>query len=567
MSRNLGWIGGVFLLFCVSVPAQLVTQDITLDKGWNAVYLYVQPTNSSCDAVCTGWPVDFVSLYNQERAAVQYVSDPDETVDTAEDFFTWRPGHPSGGNSLSSLIGGHSYLIYATTSFSTSLSGNAVVPRIQWLPKGESERVNLVGFCVQPADAFFGDYLSGAGFENLSIYTVGGTNSSATLTQLGGFTGSTSSEEITRGQAYFISCDKVSSYCGPLRVSPAGSGGLFFASTDSYATASLKNESGDELDVTVEIMDTTAQSVVDLLKVYDVSDGWVSYAGAMDRTLAADESWNLRLAIDRTQMSSNSTYGAVVRCSDSCGGEVSLSLQADYGEPSTTNALWPSGLWVGTALFNKVSQITTNNVIVDGLAAAGVMEYRLIVHVDANNESRLLQRAIIATVTNTNGTDVTRIYTDEDDLPSDAQIITRISSVAFGIENDIARDDSVSGEFGQLEGFSYVVAHDDRSNPFYHSRHPRHDGLKNDFKTPLRSGDDLDNYNSSIKPETFSISNRVTLVFAQSADTEGSALWAPEETVSGAIVHEIDNLRKEGTLKAEGAFAIRRVCKVSELEE
>lgn len=566
MKKCSGWIFGSLWLLSVSVSAQTVTQELSLDQGWNAVYLFVQPTNSSCDAVCSEWPVAFVSLYNQERAAVQYVSDPDETVDTASDFFTWRPDSPAGGNSLSSLIGGHSYLIYATNSFSISLSGNAVVPRIQWLPEGDSERVNLVGFCVSD-DAVFGDYLAGAGFDNLSIYTVGGTNRMPTLTQLGGFTGSVSTEKITPGKACFISCNKVSTFCGPLRVSPAGSGGLFFSATESYATATLENESGGDLDVTVEIIDSVGQSAADLLKVYDSSDGWVSYIGAMDRTLATNECWNLRLAIDRTRMSSNTDYGAVVRCTDSCGGEVLLSLEAEYAEPSTTNSIWPGGLWVGTALFDRVSQVTSNDVVVDGLEAAGVMEYRLIVHVDSNNESRLLQRAIIATLTDTTGTDITRIYVDEDDIPSDAEIVTRISSVAFGIGNDIERDDSASDEFGQSERFSYAVAYNDRSNPFYHSRNPRHDGLESDFETPLPSGDDLDNYNSSIKPETFSISNRVTLVFDQAADTEGSALWDPEETVSGSIVHEIDNLRKEGTLRAEGAFAIRRICKVSVLEE
>src|SRR5437762_5568389 len=37
--------------------AQWVTQTITLNPGWNAVYLEVQPANSDCDAVFAGMPV------------------------------------------------------------------------------------------------------------------------------------------------------------------------------------------------------------------------------------------------------------------------------------------------------------------------------------------------------------------------------------------------------------------------------------------------------------------------------------------------------------------------------
>ena len=59
-------LGEVFLLFfsVFSLQADMIrTQSITLHKGWNAVYLQVDPTNSKPAACFQGTPVSIAASY------------------------------------------------------------------------------------------------------------------------------------------------------------------------------------------------------------------------------------------------------------------------------------------------------------------------------------------------------------------------------------------------------------------------------------------------------------------------------------------------------------------------
>ena len=90
---------------------------------------------------------------------------------------------------------------------------------------------------------------------------------------------------------------------------------------------------------------------------------------------------------------------------------------------------------------------------------------------------------------------------DEKDVPANVKSV-RISSVAFGLNNDIAWDGAY-GDFGDGLRFTYTIAANDSVNPFRHPDHPDHDGLASDFTTPLPSGDSPTNYIGEIKPEPF----------------------------------------------------------------
>jgi hypothetical protein len=564
--------GVLWVILVVTAYGQYAQQTITLSKGWNAVYIQVQPEDSRCDVVFADWPVTSVSLYNMAHNVARFTENPDEPLNRGDEFLTWGPGLPSGANSLNNVIAGHAYLLFSTAAVTRTLTGRPAVPRIAWVPS--TNACNLVGF-RQSATATFGSYLAGAGFDlaKLTVYSVSGTNSlEPTKLQIGGFTG-LSTAPITPGKAYYIACDKVSSYSGPVNVSPAGSDGIYFPSNSVYQTLRLKNEYGTPLHVTLHMTNSVAAPSTDVpvlpvLHVFDYLEGWLSLT-AQSRTLQAGEEWTLPLALDRTDMVPGVSYGGLLVCTDEAGGRVEVPLEAAYGQPDPTHALWPSGLWVGKARLDKVSQVLADGTIVADAKAGGALEFRLILHVDTEQRCRLLQRVIIAGAEETNGTWKASLFVDEAKVPLGMKS-ARISSVAFGMKNtDITWDEVYHGEqsgFGKNLRFTYTLAADDPVNPFRHPYHPDHDGLDAKFKTKLPTGDAPSNYIGAIKPELFSITNTVTLAWTNApAVGGGSVLWNPSERVTGKIDFQVGGLRREGAILMKGEFELRRISQVGTL--
>ena len=568
------WLAGIAGLACLgasTAQGQWTTQTVQLSNGWNAVYLGVEPADARCDAVFSNWPVAHVSLYSMESALAGFLTSPDEPLDMAAEYLTWSPGHPAGANALNSLNAGHAYLIYATQACVRALTGRPAVPRLEWVPGVRGTNAyNLMGFCHSPTSTF-GTFLSGAGFDpaKLSVYRVGGTNrASPSFYALGGFSGSVGTVPMEPGKAYFVACDKRSSFSGPVRIFPAGTDGIRFAADETRELLRLVNEHGAPLTVSLAVSNSAAAPGGELpgkptLLHFDYLRGWLSLTSGVQRTLQAGEEWTLPLAVDRTGMASNQLYGGLVICSDSAGGRVEIPLEAEYAAAEATRALWPAGLWVGKASLDKVTQVQGDGTVVPGVQAGGTMEFRLILHVDQSNRCRLLQRVIVAGTTNADGSWTPALYASETNVPAGAQR-TRISSVVFGEKNDMVWDESYGG-FGNRLRFRYAIATNDPVNPFRHPYHPDHDGLRTDFETVLPSGDNPQNYVGVTKPELFSISNTVSLTWSTNGGSGGSALWNAEETAEGTVDFQVEGLRREGPLLMQGNFELRRISQIGNL--
>ena len=568
------WAAGIAGLACLAAgtaQGQWSTQTVQLSNGWNGVYLRVEPEDARCDAVFSNWPVAHVSLYSMESALASFLASPDEPLDMAADYLTWRPGLPAGANALNAVAAGHAYLMYATQACTRALTGRPAVPRLEWVPGIRGTNVyNLMGFCHSPTSTF-GTYLSGAGFDSakLSVYRVGGTNPAGpAFYALGGFSGSVATAPLESGRAYFIACGKRSSFAGPLRVFPAGTGGIRFTADGSREFLRLVNEHGAPLTVTLTLTNSAAAPGGELpLKpptlYFDYLRGWVSLTSGVQKTLQAGEEWALPLAVDQTGLAADQTYGGLLICADSAGGRVEIPLAAEYGAPSATRALWPAGLWVGKARLDRVSQVQGDGTVVPGVQAGGTMEFRLILHVDQSNRCRLLQRAIVAGTTNADGSWSATLYRKETNVPAGGAR-ARISSVVFGEKNDVVWDESYGG-FGNRLRFRWVIATNDPVNPFRHPYHPAHDGLQADFATALPSGDNPQNYVGATKPELFSVSNTISLAWSTNGAVGGSALWNAEETAQGTVDFQVEGLRREGALLMQGDFDLRRISQIGSL--
>lgn len=556
-----GWAG--------PARGQWSTQTISFSNGWNAIYLQVEPANPSCDAVFADWPVAHVSYYNMGNAVERFVLHPDEPPTMSSDFLTWVPGLPPGANALNSVLAGHAYLVFATQAFQRTLTGRPAVPRMEWVPG--TNTYNLMGF-RQATGATFGTYLAGAGFgmAKVSAYRVGETNGAApSYYTMGGFAGTLGTTAMEPGKAYFISCDKRSSFVGPVKAYPAGTDGIVFRANHSRQTLRLVNENGAPLAVTLAPTNSAAAPsgsvpVFPALLYFDNMSGWHSFTSSVQKTLQTGEEWALSLAVDRSGMVQGQSYGGLLVCSDSAGGRLEIAVEAEYSLPDPTRALWPAGLWVGKASLDRVSQVVGAGTVVNGGRASEPMDIRLILHVDENGDCRLLQRVLAAGTEDAQGNWRPSLYVDEKDVPAEGKSV-RISSVAFGTKNDMAWDEAY-GRFGNRLRFTYAIQADDPVNPFRHPYHPDHDGLAWDFATVLPAGDDPDLYIGETKPELFSISNTISLVWgATNATGSGSALWNPSERVSGNVEFLVEGIRREGAILMQGRFDLRRVSQVGNL--
>lgn len=554
-------------LLVFTAAAQYTTQTVNLDAGWNGVYLQLTPTEPACETVFANTPVSHVSLYNSNWSSIQYTESPDEPLDRNPEYLTWNQEATAGAHSLTSLIGDEAYLFYATNNCTMTLTGRPVVPRQAWKPMvsaGSTNTANLIGFAVS-SNVTFGTWLEGANFQSINVYEIGGTDESyPTLTPLGAWSG-VHSELITPGQAYFIEVDQTSNYCGPVKGFPGGSTGLSFTRSTPWQSISLLNNSGEELDATIQLQPSVANpstgTTPRLPELYYLDQSWQPLTNSVTKTLLPDETWQVNLRANPDNMTEEGETGGLLVCSDSAGGSFIFPLEEQYSSTTDTSSPWPSGLWVGTASLDMVSAVDTNDVLVAPCPAGATLEYRLILHVDTNQTCRLLQRVVVAS-----SEDSYALYDDISKVPADETALIRISSVALSLTNAVG---SATG-FGDTLEFNYTLDANDSANPFLHHGHPDHDGLGTDFTTPLPSGDDPFNYIGEIKPESFSISNKVELIWSSDQTAGGTPLWSPSESSSGTINHYIYGLRfvagtNSGCIATSGHFSLKRICPVGTL--
>lgn len=227
-----------------------------------------------------------------------------------------------------------------------------------------------------------------------------------------------------------------------------------------------------------------------------------------------------------------------------------------------------TGLWVGMASVNQVNQPA----VAPGtlLPAGGAFSYRLILHVDTNSTTRLLQRVVtvgiptgnlatnlVTGVVSTNGSTV--LLSDESLVPAQLQTypnaaVRRISSVNFLL----MAPQVMNGQFGSTGQLSCTlqVPYDDPVNPFVTAYSPLHDNLQvqNGVTTKLPEG-----------VQSFSVTRNLTLVFsAQDASNPTNPNWGITQ-IGGTLQEEVDGLYRPlvsgvaQSIQVSGTFRLQQV--------
>ncbi|MDD4623357.1 MAG: hypothetical protein PHG71_08995, partial [Kiritimatiellae bacterium] len=371
-----------------------------------------------------------------------------------------------------------------------------------------------------------------------------------------------------KGMVLAMTADQADDWSGAFCVSPQH--GVAFGSEAALQPLAIRNDAATARRARLSYLFGEAANALDIPPRCDVlyrdvsgttaDTGWLPLPEQLEKSLQPGEIWKLTLALNREQfvsITAGTRYGGLLRVEDADGGSyfrttIPLSAVADGGAAGAR--AWPAGLWVADAQLDKVTQVVNDSKLVQAIPAGGNMKLRLPLHVDRDGRMTLLQRVVAAGAAAEDGTVAFALYAGNAPIPAGANQSLRISAVCLPVDQPAIAGE---GTFGADALFGFAVGAGSAANPLRHALHPNHDGLRADFQTPAPPGDDFENYVSKVKPELFSVSNAVSFVW----DTlpAGAAAWNPEETLHGTLTWDFAGLRREGTLRAQGRFTMRRV--------
>ncbi len=591
-----------------SSPGQWATQSITLNPGWNAVYLEVQPEASDSDAVFASLPVETVWKWNRRFSTVQFLQDPTQLVPGSPDWLMYVPAaDPARATrNLFSIRGGQTYLVKLKSGsgpVTWTILGQPVIRPVDWL----ADSFNLVGFPLADGDTptFQAFFAGSPALANQPAYRL---SSSGQWERVSNPT----SMMLRRGEAYWVFCHGASTYNGPLQLTLEQRDGVSFDRNLIEQTVRIRNATTSPQDVTVAELpsaDPATNSFPalagDVPLSYYRSDatnrlfGWLPLTNQLrSLRLPPGGEWVLRLSVDRTRMADAGANGPGALYQSLL--QVSSDLGVRYILPVTSKGLQPdplppvgsssaglqaapteagpdprAGLWVGSAVINEVSQPANVSSADTPLPVASPLLFRLLVHVDDGSQARLLQQVTAMFKPGTlkpDPEDPSRkvvdqpgrsvLITDDALIPNfsgatlrDGQPVgRRISSAAFGFAQPIPL--AATGPFGEGRFTCQVdLGYDDPVNPFKHAYHPDHDNLDEHFQDKLPAG-----------TESFSVSRQVELEFTeQDPDNLTLAGWGDNQ-LGGNYRETIAGLHNKD-IKVSGTFRLTRISTVGVLND
>ena len=557
----------LLILLPVAAFASHIFETMTLAKGWNAIYLESTPTNAVCEDFFAGAPVARVASYYSEAysSTRQLADDGTEITQKPISYHVWIPGDETA-STMSALVGGNVYLIYATEAWQTPepFLGVPSAPRQTWrATSGDVGFMNLAGVSADTNDyvtakTYFGEGPFGA--TSGVAYQIGGTNTAAPTFMpmtLGART------KLQGGKAYALTATKDGDWPGVIGFSGASS--VVFGS-DDFASVTLKNfgTTNHTFRVTIVASADVTESVPPLMrKVKDEhgDESWTNVTAGVswEVELAAEALAVQKFAVKRADMTPGVAYSAVMQIEDLGGTQMRVRIPVTVEEKTADEAAFPTGLWAGFIQMETVSSLTNTT----PTAAAGTLKMNILVHVPANGTPQLLQRVAA-------GVDVEgkmRLFKELSSAKSVCENPRRLSSVMMSVANPIV-DASAHTTFGDQLQFAWTVDANARDNPFRHAWHPDHDGKTADYSGDVVSGDDLGNYVNPVKPELWSVTNTLYLswhkrnIATEDIDFEHN----PNETTAGFATWTVGGLLSSGPIYSMGIFYLKRIAEVGEIE-
>lgn len=535
---------------------QWTTQTLTLQPGWNAVYLEVDPLPRECSTIFNG--IDIESVW---ATTAQFELDNPDL-----DWWTYYPIGSSQTSTLFTLQGGKTYSInyLGTTPIDIALSGKPILNELTW----QADTYREAGFHIDATNApTFADFLANE--------TAFGSNDIERMNTNGDWVAiaDPNTETINKGEAYRLKTDEPSTYVSPFTIELEQNNSLDFGQILLEQLVRIKNHSNNLKQISIAALASEDNIFAPYnlagevaLNYWDTdNEEWVDLSTGLSLDVSANEEVLLRIAIDRLQMpfSSHGLYQSLLEFKDNEGTAL-LVPASGFGLLNRT------GLWVGTAIINEVNDV--NIVSTNPQATASEFVIKLIVHVDDTGQARLLDQVIQMWHDGTYKADPADpshqivdvpgqyiLITDDDLLPlysgaairDGKEIGRRISSAFFSLDEP----QLLTGIFdGTLEE-TLMLDYNDPLNPFKHTYHPDHNNMDERNENVLPEGVESYNVQRNIQL-AFSINDPDNLSFAGFGDNQAG----------GTYIEAIKGLHKD-ELYVRGTFRLQRVSTIGKLNE
>ena len=558
-------------LFVFASPQ--IEETLTLAKGWNAVYIESTPDESACEDFFRDTPVVAAAAYRSDADAstAQYDASGNEIVQAPVQYLQWSRGQKT--SALQSIVGGGAYLIYATNATTIAFKGVPVAPKMTWRKVSASETnefFNLVGVSSYSESVSIQDYFGEGPFGwskvERAIFSIGGTDERQPDLQDAEHGSFGRLTPIYSGKAYALTATTYDTWPGVIGVQR---GSVAFGADANYASITVRNcgttnhtfrftvapsAAGEEMPpISRALPRVDAFSAQQFTNVTESAEWTVS----LDPNKETDQEFS----IDRSKLEAGKEYGAILVIDDLGPSKMRVRVPISVAAASESSEVkFPVGLWSGYIELEAVSRHDDTNRI--PVKAGGTMKMNVMMHVAADGSVRLLQR--VAAGVDTNG--VTRLWRELESVPAEVQKARRFSTVMMSVDNPVV--EKTSGTFGDSLAFDWTVGEKASDNPFRHAWHPDHDGKTADYKGETPSGDNLANYANLVKPELWSITNRMEFSWHENNDPNKASIfeWTASEKTAGFVTWTVSGLTAKQPIVSLGVLVLQRAIKAAEVE-
>ncbi len=565
------------LLGLAARPAEAyhMRQSLTIKPGWNAVHFDVAPTQSA-DELFADWPTDSVGVYDPASFLVTKQFNAGWTDDgTARTFMhMWNRTHPDA-SVVVAVPAGSVCVFFATNSspVTKEITGVPRAQRITWHKSADSAE-NYMGFSLQPGKSVkAAAYLDG--FEDnpgATVYYLSGKDPNVPPTAVK----APAARTFANGDVVLVPSTAAGDWSGALYVSPMN--GIDLDESASYGVVSVRNDGASERTIAFKLPPPVTPEGWE-----NLSREWLHWRDNRDaytngnwnvcnvdgdntvavKKVASGETWTIQLGVDRSRFNRKErgvSYGALIAFEDVDGGTMmrsTIPFSVVSDGKLNGSVLWSTGLWLAEVAFSQASATPVDGKAGAYYEAGGVFRTRFLMHIDGGGNAKLLQRVVIAGENDENGNFTYKVYSGNAVLPTETKNGMRISSAALPTEKPVI--DAVKESTQVADGkfaFDFIVAEHGATSILRHPYHPQHDGMKWDFVTKTPSGDNYQNYVSTVKPELFSVTNSIVL---EIPNINGAG-WSPNNSLEGACEWTFSGLRHEGPLKIKGVMSVRRIA-------
>ena len=207
--------GLIALIFFASLVARadlVRTQVVNLHRGWNAVFLQVDPTNPKPSDCFQGTPVTMAAAFTGADKSLQFGKNRSVgNLVSQNGWDIWYAANRADAflTSFFQFNGGKAYLIRADSDFTWTVTGNVVPVTVKWQPNA----FTLAGFCLDDVspptfDQFFAGSAAHHPYQFYHLVNDAWVKVDTAQTT-----------QMHSGEAYWIYCNGSSDYQGPLAVS------------------------------------------------------------------------------------------------------------------------------------------------------------------------------------------------------------------------------------------------------------------------------------------------------------------------------------------------------------